>query len=489
MRVALGFDVGTSSTKALLVAFDGTVVAESTRPHDVDRPAQGLVEMDGDLWWDEFVVLAHELLTLAPDAEVCSVGVSGIGPCVLLSDDAGRPVRPAILYGVDTRTADMLDEVTAELGGIEAVRARCGSDLSTQAAGVKLAWVARNEPDVWARASRFTMPSSRIVECLTGEYVLDHHSASQCTPLYDLTENDWIAPWAETLAPGLALPRLLWSGECAGVVTDAAAAATGLPAGIPVAAGTIDAWAEGVSVGVEQPGRMFLQYGSTTFMIVPIAEPHHVPGMWTTASTSPGHASVAGGMATSGAITDWLKRLTGATWSELLDEAAASGVGAEGLAVLPYFAGERTPIADPDARGVIAGLTIRHTRGDIYRAVLEATAFAVRHNLEVLAASGVHVGSLVGAGGGLLGRLWPQIVTDVCGLPQTIPSVTVGAAFGSAFLAAALVEPVSLPEWNPTAEVLVPDPTTTAAYEQGYRDFRQLYRDTADVVHRLAERT
>ncbi len=489
MRAVLGLDIGTSSTKALLVRLDGTILAEVGRHHEVDRPEQGLVEMDSELWWSEFCDLTRELLAMVPDARVESVGVSGIGPCVLLTDVSSRPLRPAILYGVDTRTAGMLDDLTEELGGEDAVRARCGSALSTQAAGAKLAWVARNEPEVWARAERFTMPSSRVVELLTGEYVLDHHSASQSTPLYDVHTNAWIPEWCALVAPGLPMPRLLWSGDAAGTVTGAAAAATGLPVGIPVTAGTIDAWAEGLSVGASVPGRMSLQYGTTMFMITPTAEPTRVPGMWTTVGTHPDQPCVSGGTATSGAVTDWLRRLVDADWPTMLAEADASGVGAHGLLMLPYFAGERTPIADPDARGVIAGLTVRHTRGDLYRATLEATAFAVRHNIETLRAGGVPVRELVGAGGGLLGRLWPRIVTDVTGLPQTIPSVTVGASYGSAFLAAALVTPVDIAVWNPPASVIEPDPDRAAAYEAGYRDYRELYEVTKAVVHRLAARS
>lgn len=488
MKAVVGIDVGTSSTKALLVSLDGEILAQGMRDHTVDRPGRGLVEMDGDVWWAECCALVPELLAAEPTAEIVSVGVSGMGPCVLLSGDDGRPLRPAVLYGVDTRAADLIDEITESLGGVDAMRARTGSALSTQAAGLKLAWLARHEPEIWARASRFTMPSSRLVELLTDEYVLDHHSASHCTPLYDVHRLAWIDEWVERLAPGLEMPRLAWSGDRAGVVTERAAAATGLPAGIPVTVGAIDAFAEGLSVGLDDPERMFLQYGTTMFMLVPLAEPRPVPGLWTTVGDGPGRFSAAGGLATAGAITDWLRQLTGADWADILDEAADSGVGARGLLVLPYFAGERTPLGDPEARGVIAGLTVRHTRGDIYRAVLEATAFAVRHHVEVLAEAGIPVRSLVGAGGGVLSHLWPQIVSDVCGLPQVVPWVSVGASFGSALLAAGLVTEVDIDLWNPPAIVLTPDESARAAYDEAYRDYRRLYPDTLEVVHRLAAR-
>ncbi|WP_150307720.1 FGGY-family carbohydrate kinase [Planctomonas psychrotolerans] len=488
MQAVLGVDIGTSSTKAVLVDLRGRVVGEASRAHAVDRPAQGRVEMDSRVWWTEFVSLVAELLTAAPHCEIVSVGVSGMGPCVLLTDASGEPLRPAVLYGVDTRSVDLFDEVTAMLGGEDAMRARTGSALSAQAAGVKLAWLARHEPEVWHRAERFTMPSSRIVELLTGEYVLDHHSASQCTPLYDVSENRWITEWADLLAPGLALPRLGWPGEEAGRVTAEAAAATGLPVGVSVVFGTIDAWAECLSAGSRYAGRVFLQYGTTMFLVAPMNAPDPLAGLLTTVGAQPGEAVAAGGMATSGAITDWLRQLTGGDRSEMMTEAERSGPGARGLVVLPYFAGERTPVADPDARGVIAGLTVTHTRGDIYRAVLEATAYAVRHHLEVLMANGIPVDVLVGAGGGVATDLWPQIVSDVCGLEQTVPSITIGASFGSALLAAGLVTEVDVDRWNPPGKVLRPDPARRSLYDDVYADYRQLYPDTVQVVHRLARR-
>lgn len=486
-RAVLGVDIGTSSTKAVLVDFSGRILGRADREHAVDRPVQGRVEMDPALWWSELGSLTAELLDLVPGVRVEAVCVSAMGPCVVVSDEENTVLRPAILYGIDTRTSRMLDDVAAELGGTDAVRARCGSQLSTQSAGVKLAWVARNEPEVWAKTSRFATASSWMVERLSGEYVLDHHSASHCTPLYDVHENRWIDEWAAALAPGLALPKLLWAHEQAGVLTETAARELGLPAGIPVAVGSIDAWAEAVSVGVGQPGRLFVQYGTTMFLLVPTEHPCSVPGLWTT-SNVPGVSGISAGTATSGAITEWVRGLTGAGWEDLLKEAEHSGVGAQGLLMLPYFAGERTPMADPDARGLVAGLTIRHTRGDLYRAVLESTAFAVRHNIEAIRSGGVAVNSLVAAGGGLRGRVWPQIVSDVCDLDQIVPTVSIGAAFGAAFLAAGLIESVSIADWNPPSKTLHPDPDATALYDVAYADFRDLYTGTRKVVHRLANR-
>ncbi|WDZ83776.1 FGGY-family carbohydrate kinase [Micromonospora cathayae] len=483
MSLFLGVDIGTSSSKGVLVDADGRVLATAVRPHDVDRPFPGHVEMDGELWWDEFVSIATEL---TDGRQVTAVGVSGMGPCVLLTDGAGRPLRPAILYGVDTRATAQIAALTDTLGGAERIRARCGSALSTQAVGPKLAWIAEHEPAVWARARRLFMPASWLAYRLTGGYVLDHHSASQCTPLFDTHDLSWYAPWADRLAPDLELPRLGWPADIAGTTTRAVA---GIPAGTPVVTGTIDAWAEAVSADAQNPGDLMLMYGTTMFLVATTDHPTTAPAMWGTVGAFPGTRNLAGGMATSGAITGWLRELSGSpSYESLLAAAAASGPGARGLLVLPYFAGERTPIMDPDARGVVAGLTLDHTPGDLYRAVLEATALGVRHNVDVLRAAGVEIRRVVAVGGGTRGGLWTQIVSDVTGLAQVVPTVTIGASYGAAYLAAYALTGASITRWNPPSTVVEPDPLVRADHDELYRLYRDLYPATRPVAHALARR-
>ena len=483
----LGVDIGTSSSKGVLVDLAGRVLASRVVEHAVARPAPGHVEMDGQVWDDEFVRLSRELLDGA-DVRVVAVGVSGMGPCVLLTDDDDVPVRPAVLYGVDTRSGDQVERLHAELGEDE-VRRRCGSALSSQAAGPKIAWVAEREPQAYARARRLFMPSSWLARRLTGAYVLDHHSASQCTPLYDTQAQGWYEPWCELVAPGLELPELRWPGEAAGTVTAEAAARTGLPAGIPVTTGTIDAWSEALSVGAQGVGDLMLMYGTTMFLIHTVPEPLTSPTLWGTVGALPGTRNLAGGMATSGAVTGWLRELFGSpSWSELLAQAEASGPGANGLLLLPYFAGERTPVNDPRARGVVAGLTLSHTRGDLYRAALEATAFGVRHNVEAMEAAGGDIGRVVAVGGGTQGGLWTQVVSDVTGRAQEVREQSIGASYGCALLAAQLVADVTVDAWNPVAQVVEPDPALAATYDEGFALYTELYRSTAGLSHALADR-
>jgi xylulokinase len=483
-RVFLGVDIGTSSSKGVLVDLGGQIVRSAVREHVVQRPRPGHVEMDAGMWWAEFVSITSEL-TGPGDVEIAAVGVSGMGPCVLVADEDDTPLRPAILYGVDTRAADEIASLTEELGADEVLE-RCGSALSSQSVGPKLTWLRTHESDVFVRARRLYMPSSWLVRNLTGEYVLDLHSASQCTPMFDTNALDWYRPWSDAIAPDLELPPLRWAGDMAGRTTTAVA---GIAAGVPVIVGTIDAWAEAVSVGAHEVGDLMLMYGTTMFLINTVHSRVTTPSMWGTVGAIEGTRNLAGGMATSGAITSWLRDLVGGPdYPTLLAEAAASGPGARGLLMLPYFAGERTPIMDPDARGVIAGLTLTHTRGDLYRAALEATAFGVRHNVETMIAAGAPIDRVVAVGGGAQGALWPQIVSDVTGLAQVIPSKTIGASFGAAFLAAALEHDVRIDDWNPPAGICAPEGGTKVDYDDLYARYLDLYPATREINHALAHR-
>lgn len=486
MRAVLGVDVGTSSTKGILVTLDGTILGTAVREHSVNRPEPGMVEMDAAQWWKEFSEISRELLT-KNHAEVIAVGVSGMGPCVTIADESGQALRPAILYGVDTRATEQIRALTLELGETEIVD-RCGSALSTQSVGPKLAWLGENEPAAMERAKLLFMPSSWLAFHLTGNYVLDHHSASQCTPMYDTMLRQWHQPWSQLVAPNIDLPALVWPGDIIGAVTASASEQTMIPAGVAVIAGTIDAWSEAISVGAQNVGDLMLMYGTTMFLINTTDQRLTSNVLWGTIGAIPGTHNLAGGMATSGAITGWLRELVGSPdYSDLIAEASESGPGGRGLVMLPYFAGERTPIADPKAKGLIAGLTLDHNRGDLYRATLEATAFGVRHNIEALATAGGQTNRVVAVGGGTQGGLWTQVVSDVTGHEQEIPTITIGASFGAAFLAASAVADVSIESWNPISRSVKPRRELTEFYDELYAIYRELYVATAALSHRLGD--
>lgn len=485
MNLLLGIDVGTSSTKGVLAATDGRILASCERSHHVSNPQPGWYEHDAEVWWEEISEIARELLSDGRARDLIAVCCSGMGPCVLLADGQGRPLRPALLYGIDTRAAAELAEIEARLGADD-ILARCGSPLTSQAAGPKLVWIQRHEPRVWDRAQRLLMPGSLAVLRLTGEYVLDHHSASQCAPMYELFEGRWNTDWAETVAPGLPLPRLLWPAEIAGEVTVTAAAATGIPPGTPVAAGTIDAWAEAVSVGINEAGELMLMYGSTMFMIGLSDAPQPDARLWLTRWVSDGRLSRAAGLATSGLLTEWFATMTSRSVSALTTEASLITPGSGGLIALPYFAGERTPLFDPAARGVLFGLQLGHERRHVFKALLEGTGYAVRHNFEAMREAGDSIEQVVAVGGGSRSSLWTQVVADITGIEQRIPRHTIGASFGDALLAAKAVGAVDTDEWNPIAGRVEPDPAVRPLYDQLYAVYRDLYPATVSCAHELA---
>lgn len=485
----LGIDIGTSSSKGCLVDTTGTVVASAERQHSTSTPRPGWFEHDAEtVWWHDVVELCRELTGHAPGTRApapAAVCLSGIGPCLLPTDERDHPLRPAILYGVDTRATAEIEELTTRFSP-KRLLARGGSPLTSQAIGPKLRWLQRHEPDVWDRCRRFYMAHTFAVRRLTGTYVLDHPSASQCDPLYDMAARAWAEDWAGQLFPDLELPRLAWPSEIAGRVTQNAAAETGLRRGTPVLAGTIDAWAEGLSVGVRDVGDLMLMYGTTMFLVRVVERPRPDRRLWTTAGALPDTWTLAGGMATSGALTAWLRDIVGGTpYAQLMEEAAAIPPGSDGLVALPYFAGERTPLFDPDARGVFAGLHLGHGRAHLYRALLEATAYGVRHNLEAMSEVAGPAARVVAVGGGTRGDLWTQIVSDVTGQPQELHRYSDGASYGDARLAAMAVHRDERC-WNPVVAVAEPAEANRPLYDELYAIYGDLYDRTASLQHRLA---
>jgi xylulokinase len=494
--IVIGLDIGTSSTKAVAVDAAGTVLATVTGRHEVSQPRPGWFEQDAQaIWWQQSRQLLAELMAdhRVGRCHVAAVGISGMGPCLVVCDASGTPLRPAILYGIDMRATAEVEELN-ERYGAEAVLARGGSALSSQAVGPKLLWLQRHEPETWARTARWFGASSFLVYQLTGEYLLDHHTASQFDPMYDLAGERWVADWAQELSPGVPLPPLAWSGEIAGTVTDQAAAETGLPAGTPVLAGTVDAWAEAHSVGVRADGDLMIMYGSTLFLIGidHAGRPHQ--GLWRTAGLSPHSSTLAAGMATSGLLADWVASVTGTPTAELVAQAAAIPAGSEGLVLLPYFAGERSPLFDPGARGVALGLTLAHRPAHLMRAALEAVAMGVRHNLETFdsvrpggsARPGGGSWRAVAVGGGATGALWPQIVSDVTGRAQDLPAQTIGASYGDALLAAAAAGLVPADrDWTKIAGTVVPRPEVAGLYDHRYSVYRDLFSATRALVDKL----
>lgn len=478
----LGIDVGTGSSKGVITDADGTVLRQARRDHVTANPRPGWFEHDADqVWWGDVVALCRELLA-EPGERVEAVCISGIGPAVLVADEHDQPLRPAILYGIDTRSAPQVDRQNAELGESYLLE-HLGNVLSSQSIGPKLQWVAENEPEVWARTRRIYSQPGWAVRQLTGEYTMDRYTASAADPLYEMNRRDWFDEQWEPFAQ-VERPRLAWPGEVVGTVSEAGSEQTGIPVGTPVTAGTVDAVTEGYSVGCQDLGDTMIMYGSTLFMIQVVDRVLPSTVLWATEGRTGDTHSLAAGMATGGLVTNWLADTLGQGFSALAEAASTVRPGSDGLLMLPYFSGERTPIFDPAARGAWTGMTLTHTPGHLYRSALEGIAMGIRHNLQAMQESGAGARRLVAVGGGTAQRLWIQLVSDITRLPQDLPSITVGASYGDARLAADALG-VDTSGWNPVAERLTPDPESGRTYDELYRLYLDSYRAQADLMHDL----
>ncbi|MDH3743324.1 MAG: FGGY-family carbohydrate kinase, partial [Hyphomicrobiales bacterium] len=356
----------------------------------------------------------------------------------------------------------------------------------------KIYWLQRNRPDLFEKTAKILTSTSYIVERLTGEYVIDHYTAANFSPLYDVQRLNWIDDLADDIIALDKLPRLLWSTEIAGSVTAYAADETGLAPGTPVTCGTIDAAAEAISVGTQNPGDLMMMYGSTIFIIQITDAPVRDPRLWYAPWLFPGrHASMAG-LATSGTLTHWFRDQFAQELSRdeafavLAAEAAASPPGAKGLIMLPYFSGERTPIHDPKAKGALFGLNLTHTRGDIYRALIEGIAMGTAHVIETYRDVGAEPSRILAVGGGTKNRLWLQATSDFGAIPQIVSEKTIGASYGDAFLAACaigMVGPDDIAAWNPQVSKVIAN--RLDVYEQQYPLFKELYEQTRGIASKL----
>ena len=499
MAYFLGVDVGTFESKGVLTDESGRIVAQAVSPHKLIVPRPGWAEHRADEdWWGDTVAITKTILAESgiDAAEIKAVATSAIGPCMLPVDGAGRPLMNGVLYGVDTRAVDEIAALTDRIG-IDTLLARCNSGLTSQSVGPKILWLKNKRPDLYAQARMFLSATPYITFRLTGGYAMDHFTAAGFTPLYDPATQAWNPEFCDGIVDPAHLPRLLWSSEIAGTVTPQAAAETGLTVGTPVVCGTIDAAAEALSVGVTGVGDLMVMYGSTIFIIQITAEQVRDPRLWYAPWLFQGlHASQAG-LATSGTLTRWFADQlyrdipADTVLPAMATDAAVSPPGAKGLIVLPYFSGERTPIHDPRAKGVIFGLDLTHTRADIVRGGLEGIGYAVRHILETYDEVGHAPKRLIAVGGGTKNAVWLAAVSDISGAPQVLRTVSTGASLGDAFMAAVATGYATLPDierWNAVARVQEPvGGADKALYDRQFGLYKSLYQQTKGLMAAVGE--
>lgn len=485
----IGIDIGTGSSKGVIADSRGNVLASSAIEHTMSTPAPGFYEQDAEkVWWHDFVYLCRNLLKQINQLRysVRAAGISTIAPCVLPVDKTGQPLRPGIMYGIDTRAAAEIIEIEKRIGKDQIFR-KTGQDLSSQSCCPKIVWIKKHEPDIWKNTCKFLTASGYLVFKLTGRMTVDIYNAIGYAPLFNLKEKRWDKEYEEALFPLNLLPELLWSSEIAGTISKSAAAETGLPADIPVITGTADAASEAIGAGVTEPGDMMMMYGSSNFFILRTKELTPLKNFWASNFTDKGSSVLTGGMATVGSMFKWFTdTFPGRSLNEWEKLAATSSCGAGGITVLPYFAGERTPLNDPSAKGVFFGMHLGSKPGDIFRAMQESIGFGIRHNIEELERAGASSKRIIAIGGASSSRQMLQIISDVCNKTQFIPSVKYGSSYGNTFLAATgagfFSNSSEIKNWIKFEDRVEPDSNCISVYEKPYSRYLELYELTKHLM-------
>lgn len=481
----IGLDIGTTSTIGILIEVSGRVVAVASRPATLRAPQPGWAEQDPLEWWDNVCAICRELLAAEPGAgaRLAGIGVAGMLPALVLLDSEGGVLRPSIQQS-DARCAAELDELVARFDSAKFL-ALCGNGLNQQVAAGKLRWLARHEPDVLRRAATLCGSYDYITWRLTGVRGIERNWALEAgfLNLTTATINAELVALAG-IAPAL-LPPVRVGHAVAGRVTPAAAAATGLPVGVPVIAGTADHIASAYAAGLLEDGDVLLKFGGSADILMASRTARPDARLYLDYHSIPGLFVPNGCMASGGSMLNWLAGMLApgvARPHAGLDAlAAATPAGSEGVVVLPYPLGEKSPLHDPLARATFSGLSLSHGTGHLWRATLEAIGLALRHHIEVFTEVGHPVHRLMASDGGSRSAVWMRIVADILQRPVRVLTDHPGSCLGAAWLAA--IGTGATDDWHGVGrfvgagQVLTPNAAHAAIYDAQYARFRALYRD------------
>lgn len=490
----LGVDIGTSGTKTLLLSEEGQVLASAGYEYPLSTPRPGWAEQDPHHWWEATQATIRQVLRKAGISgdQVRGVGLSGQMHGSVFLDASNRVLRPALLW-CDQRTQAQCEWIT-ETVGRERVVELTSNPVLTGFTAPKVIWVRDHEPEIYSRIRKVLLPKDYVRFMLTGAFASEVSDASG-TAMFHVRERRWATELLDAIGvPAEWMPECFESQVPSARISADAAAATGLREGTPVVGGGGDQAAGAVGNGIVERGIISSTVGTSgvvfAFSDEPSVDPklrlhtfcHAVPGKW--------HQM--GVMLSAGGSLRWYRDTIAAPEVEaakargvdpyvvIAEGAAGAPPGCEGLLFLPYLTGERTPYPDPCARGVYFGLTLRHDRRHLARAVMEGVAYGLRDSFEILDEMSVPVREVRASGGGARSPLWRQIQADVTGREHVCINIDEGPALGVALLAG-----VGTEVWSSVAEACraviqvsercAPDPQTSAVYNRYYPIYRSLY--------------
>ncbi|HRX35515.1 MAG TPA: FGGY-family carbohydrate kinase [Aestuariivirga sp.] len=501
MAVVLGLDIGTTSTIGILIELPDRIRRLASRAVELRTPHPGWAEEDAMQWWSNVCAITRDLLATSGVAphDVAAVGVTGMLPATVLLDADDNLLRPSIQQS-DGRCGAEVAAMRREWDEGDFI-AKAGNGINQQLIGAKLRWIETHEPDVHARIATVFGSYDFINWKLTGRKAIEQNWALEAGFVDISTDalDDRLLRFAH--APHGAVPPKSRSHSILGAVTGAAAAETGLAAGTPVAGGAADLIASALAAGIVNAGDVLLKFGGSVDVLIATSHAAPDPRMFLDYHLVPGLYMPNGCMATGGSGLNWFARtFAGAEASRAAEEgrsvhqhldgmADQCPAGSDGLIILPYFLGEKTPIHDPAARGVFDGLTFSHTLGHMWRALLESYAYALRHHVEVLNDMGHRTERYIVSDGGSASRVWMQIVADVLQKPvQQLtghPGSCLGAAWTAAIGAGLTADWSGVSRFVQYGERIEPQSRHAAVYDAGYARYRDLYlrlRDRAPMA-------
>ncbi|RDD96366.1 MULTISPECIES: xylulokinase [Paracoccus] len=496
MQALLGIDIGTSGCKALLIGTDGAVIAADTATYPLSQPRPGWTEQDPELWIEGARKAVARALAKAPGVEILCVGLSGQMHGLTPLDADHRVLRPAILWN-DQRNGAECAALTKAAGGLEGLLAATNNRMLVGYTGGKILWMRNHEPELFARMALMLNPKDYLRLRLTGEVASEVSDASG-TGLFDVRRRQWAAGLIETagIDPTL-LPPVFESQEITGRISAKGAALFGLPEGVPVAGGGGDSVIQTIGSGVIAPGELQTTIGTAGILAAALDTPQDNPDgklqVFCNVAADKWHCM--GVSLNAGGAMGWFRDMLcvdAPPFEQLVVEAAESPAGARGLLFLPYLNGERCPHPDPSARGAFIGLTARHRRADLTRALMEGVVHAFADMHALMRPMGIDGRIVKASGGGARSALWRQIQADMFDCDVV---TTEGAAEGAAF-GAALVAGLAVGVWPDTATAArccrdltreMPDPAATPVHARAHAIYRSLYPALSDSFAALGD--
>jgi ribulokinase len=503
----IGVDIGTQSTKAVLVRADGRIVAQASQAYQVETPKPLWAQQWPDVWLDAVEASIRDVLHAAriDAASVKALCISSLyGGSGIPVDAEGTALYPCLIW-MDRRAQAEVEWVRTNVDVARLMRIT-GNGVDSYYGFTKMLWLREHEPEVWRRTALFLPPNSYVIAQLTGEVAVDHSSAGNIGGVYDLAARDWSDEALQMLGiPRSMMPaRLVESSAVVGGLQPERAARLGLDAGTPVVAGGVDAAVATLAAGAAEPGRHVAMIGTSMCWGTIRQDVDARHGLISMPHVFHGAQDlyVFGGAITAGASVSWFRetfcqaeieagRAQGIDPHMLLErDAVPLPPGADGLLFLPYLMGERSPVWDAQASGSFIGLGLHHGRPHLYRAVLEGVALALRHNIEAGVRGLADIDErLVVVGGASHSDLWMQIIADVTGRPVFTIAEDVEASLGAAMLAAlgvGLIDAAAVRRgWVQPVQRALPRPAAHAAYTALYAHYQAAYPALKPLMHGL----